>query len=372
MRKYKLRKQVIVIPVVVLFLILILFFIIAKSNNNYSIEYNIDNFNIGEYYDKDYLSYYFEIKYNNKNYPFIFESDRLKNKKIIKDIYYIEEGSISCLNIISDYFETIPICYDDDSLQDISLVEIEELDKYRSSSSSKEKELNNYTIYNNDKNILIWNYKGFNYINDNTIKEIKIFNKDIYEIPFYMMLNNYILIPDYEQNYTFNKIYIIDTDNMKVSKWTIDYNISFNSIVLGENDKSIFILDKQNKKEYELVPHKQKIRIVSSSTKGIIYEYGKAKKVLINSLKNNSSLFKYYNNYKYELIDNKIYLSYTDRSLKYQITKQSVDKIVFMNNDSVYYISKDKLYGYTPKKGEYLIMSYSEFIYNKNIPIFIN
>ena len=61
-----------------------------------------------------------------------------------------------------------------------------------------------------------------------------------------------------------------------------------------------------------------------------------------------------------------------DHNLKYKITKQDVDKIAFINNESIYYISEDKLYGYNPTKGEYLIMSYNEFIYNKNFPIYIN
>lgn len=373
MHKYKLRKKVIIIPIIVLILILILILIFSKNkNNSYSVEYNIDNYKINESYDQEYLSYYFEVEYNNKKYPFIFPNNRLKDKKIIQDVEYIEKDNISCLNIISNYFETMPLCYNNNTLQDFGLTDLEELNNYRKNISTIDKELNNYIIYDDNINILIWNYKGFNYIKNTQINEIKLFNKDIYEIPFYMSLNNYILIPDYEQEYTFNLIYVIDTDTMSISKWNIDYNISFNSIVLGTNNKSIFILDKQNQKEYELVPHKEKIRIVSSKTKGIIYEYDKSKKVSINSLINNNSYFKYYNKYNYELINNSLYLSYMDFNLKYKITKQSVDKIVFINNESVYYISKDKLYGYNPFQGEYLIMSYNEFIYNKNIPIYIN
>lgn len=372
MHKYRLKKQVILVPIIVLIIIILVFIISKNKNNSYSIEYKINNYNIDESYDKDYLSYSFQIEYNNKKYPFIYKSDRLKDKKIIKDIDYIEKDNISCLNIISNYFETVPLCYEEDTLEDVNLIDMEELNKYQNKLSKDEKKLNNYTLYNNDNNILIWAYKGFNYIKDGTINEIKLFNKDIYSIPFYITFNNYILIPDYEQDYTFNLIYLIDTNNMKVSKWKIKYNISFNSIYLGQNDKSIFIFDKQNKKEYELVPHKQKIRIVGSKDKGIIYEYGKSKKVSKSNIIYNNVSFKYHNIYNYELIDNKIYLSYMDQTIKYLITKQPVDKIAFINNDTIYYTSEDKLYGYTPTKGEYLIMSYNEFIYNKNIPIYIN
>ena len=227
-------------------------------------------------------------------------------------------------------------------------------------------------MYNYNYNILIWNYKGFNYIKNDKISEIKIFDKDIYDIPLHAKINNYILIPNYEEDYTFSSIYLLDTNTMKISNFSFNYNISFNSIFLGTNDKSIFLLDKQNKIEYELVPHKEKIRIVSSKKKGIIYEYNKSKKVSMTSLINGKSNFKYYNTYNYELTDNKLYLSYIDQKIKYQISNQTVDKIQFINNETILYLVKDDLYLYTPTSGEIKIMNYNEFNYNKNIPIYIN
>ena len=38
------------------------------------------------------------------------------------------------------------------------------------------------------------------------------------------------------------------------------YDISFQSRIVGVNNKSIFLVDEKNKEMYEIVPHKKKIR----------------------------------------------------------------------------------------------------------------
>ena len=130
------------------------------------------------------------------------------------------------------------------------------------------------------------------------MNEIKLFDKDIYDIPLATKINEYILIPDYEQEYSFNRIYIINTENNKVDKWKLKYEISFDSYLLGINDKSVFILDKKNKREYELVPHKKKMRIVATKNRqAVMYNNGEIVKESMKSLLNNPHQFTYKNNY---------------------------------------------------------------------------
>ena len=163
-----------------------------------------------------------------------------------------------------------------------------------------EEKYENYKIHNQNEKILIWSYKGFNYLNKDKVEFIKIFNKDIYEIPLATKINNYIVIPDYEQEHYFNKLYILNLDTLEVDKWNLKYEISFDSYIQGINDKSIYLIDKKSKKQYELVPHKKKMRIIAKQNgQATKYEKGKISKVSINKLITKEQTFNYEKNYCY-------------------------------------------------------------------------
>ena len=236
-----------------------------------------------------------------------------------------------------------------------------------------EEKQKNYIIYNQEEKILLWSYKGFNYLNEDKIEFIKIFNKDIYEIPHATKINNYIMIPDYEQEHYFNKVYIVNLDNMEVDKWRLKYEISFDSYVQGINDKSIYIIDKKNKKQYELVPHKKKMRIIAKSNgQATIYEKGLLSKTPINKLITKEQIFTYNNIYNYQIINKKLYLSYLNSKNKTKVSNQKIDYLVSVSNENVYYLINNTLYKYNPKYGEIKLITYSEWEFNYKNLIFIN
>lgn len=377
-RKYKLKKSAIIILVLLILIIVSLIFLLISvfKTKSYSLEYNIDNYEISENYNNEGNYYYYEISNNNLKYNFIYKSSYNKEKKLIKEIKEYQDEDYLCLIVRSNYIESYPLCSYKDSYIDYHLISEtlqEKLSDYYTEPKIVEEKYENYNIFNQNEQLLLWSYKGFNYFNKDKTEFIKIFNKDIYEIPLATKINNYILIPDYEQEYYFNKVYLLNLETLKVEEWNLKYEISFDSYVLGTNDKSIYLIDKKNKREYELVPHKKKMRIVAkSNNQATIYEEGQISKVSLTKLINKEQTFTYKENYKYQLINNQLYLSYLDSSNKIKVSNQKIDTIISTYEENVYYLIDDTLYKYNLKYGEVKLIQYSDWEFNYKNLIFIN
>lgn len=376
MKKYKIKTSVKIIAILIIALIILVFTLSGcDASKSYSLEYNIDNYDISENYDINRNLYYYQITSNKRKYDFIYKSSIIEENKLIKKIKEYTNGDDACITIDSDYIKTNPLCTHKNNQISYHLINNElkeELSDYYKNKETINKKINNYTLYSNE-NILIWNYKGFNYIKNKKNTSIKLFKEDIYEISAATHINEYILIPNYEQKYNFNELYIINLNTLEVDKWKINYDISFNSYINGINDKSVFLTDKKNEKQYELVPHKKKMRIVGKKNKdGIIYVDGKEEKISINELVKKDITFTSSNPYKYTLENNYIYLSYPDSNLKTKITNQKVDKLITIKDNAVYYLVDNILYKYDNEYGETKVIEYEEWQYNNINPIFIN
>ena len=75
--------------------------------------------------------------------------------------------------------------------------------------------------------------------------------------------------------------------------------------------------------------------------------------------------------YNYEVINNKLYISYLGGNNKIQISKLKVKDIVYIDNDVVYYLVDDKLYMYDKLYGEVLLLNYFEWNFNYKNMIYI-
>lgn len=376
-KKYKLKKSAIIILILFLVLIIALFsFISSTKPKSYSIEYNIDEYEISENYDNKDKFFYYEITYKNLKYNFISNNQYQKEKKLIYDIKKYTDNDYICLTIESDFIKNNPLCSYKQKIIDYRLVSDnikEKLSKYYISYKQTKKTHENYKIYDDKNDLLIWSYKGFNYLSNKKFNFIKLFNKDIYDIPLATKINNYIVVPDYEQEHKFDKVYIINLNNKKVKEWKLKYKISFDSYILGTNNKSIYLLDKKNKIEYELVPHKKKMRIIATSKKnGIIFEENQSIKISMNKLISKEYKFLYKNNYKFSIKDNNLYLSYLNYNNKIKISNKKVDRIIHIKNDEVFYLVYNTLYKYNLKYGEIKVIEYSEWEFNNKNLIFIS
>jgi hypothetical protein len=375
-KKYRLKKSAITVLVIFIFLIALIVSLSLFRTKSYSIEYNIFDYDISENYDKDIQTYYFEITKDSITYPFVYESEYQKERKIIKDIKEYKEDNYTCLKVEGSLVKTYPLCSYQNEIIDYHLVPEtikEKISEYIKVPSSIEKKEGHYEIYNTEDEILVWSYKGFTYIKDGKTKKINIFKEDIYEIPLATKINNYIFIPDYEQKYNFNKAYVINLETHEVEEWKLKYEISFDSYIIGTNDRSIYLIDKKNKKEYELVPSKQKMRIIAKgSQKGTIYDQGTIKKESMSKLVTKDYSFTYKDTYNFISIDNLLYLNYLDSTLNIKLSNQEITTIVHTSKDNVYYLINDTLYRYNLKHGETKIMKYSEWNINYKNLIFIN
>ena len=369
MKKYKPKKSFIVLLILII-IIIFLFHKIISHKDSYSLEYSYDDIKISENYDKDKDEYYYELFYNKNKYSFITEIQSTKKSKLINKVEKYQDDDYVCLKVESSYFDSQILCSYQNELIDFHLASEEILNDLNIKQNNKDdySSLLNYKVYNKDS-IYIWNYKGL--LNIATDEEIKIFNKDIYETNLISIINNYILIPNYEEELNFSKIYILDMNNQKITTWDLEYNLSFDSVVLGVHDKSLFILDKSQKIEYELVPHKKKMRIVGNSkSKGIIYNKGTIKNVSLENIISNNLSFTYDNSYNYFLNNNTVYLNYYNKNDSIRITNNVVTKIIATNNKTVYYLVNDQLYKYSPQIGEILLVQYDDWNYNSQNMIF--
>ena len=375
--KVKYRKdRIILLGVAFLFLIITIIVFIIKifKAKSYSLDYQIKDTSISENYDNANKYYYYKLTYNNFSCDFIYESEYIKERKLISGIKKYYNDDYTCLIVDSDYFTINPLCSNKEELIDYHLIDEETKDKikkYYKTPSTTELKLNNYEIYNTEDTKVIWNYKGINIIEKDKIESVNIFKKDIYEINIATLINNYFIVADYEQTYNYDTIYIIDIDTKEVTKWKLDTEISFDSYIIGTNDKSVYIIDKKNKIEYELVPHKQKMRKVSSSNKGIVYNNGEEEKISMDRLVSQKYNFIDKNNYTFELDNKTLYMSINSSNLKTRLSNQKIDSILSINNDTVYYLIGSTIYRYNLKYGETKIMQYSELEYNNTNIIFI-
>ena len=121
-KKYRLKKSAITFLVIFIFLIALIISLSLFKTKSYSIEYNIFDYDISENYDKESQVYYFEITKKNITYPFVYESEYQKERKIIKDIKEYKEDDYTCLRIDGSLIKAYPLCSYKDEIIDYHLV----------------------------------------------------------------------------------------------------------------------------------------------------------------------------------------------------------------------------------------------------------
>lgn len=359
----KLRKKRVFIFLGILIIVIFIIVNLVKEKA-YEVEYSINGYNIVENYsDKLYT---FKISNESSSFSFLENIKYIRNHKLISDIEVITQDDETCLIIKSDYFSYNPLCTIDNEEVDYHLVSDEMKEKLNidTSNESEEKEYNNIKINNLlDYNYLVWNYKGFDFISKDEIKTIDVLDNDTYDIPLTKIVNNYLLIADYDSKYSFNKFYVINLLKGNKEEFKIKYDISFDSYILGSYNKSIYLVDKKNKIEYEIVPHKKKIRIVGTENKqGTIYTSNGFEKISLAKLVSKEYTFYDDNKYDYKILDNKLYQVINDDKLL--VSNKEIKDIITIKKDTVLYLVDDTLYLYNNLYGEIKVMNDFEWNFN--------
>ena len=273
------------------------------------------------------------------------------------------------------------------------------LKKYNPSNfidSSDSKITNNSIIYykeNNTENntIALENYKGLYLIKDD-IKNIKLFNKDVYTKNISGFIDNYYVVANYNKEFDSNEIYLINLNDGKKTTLTRDKAISLDSIYQGVVNNKLYFIDKSNKIQYEVTKDRiNKYGDINSNIK--VYKNKKWDEISFRKSTTNEYIMSDYkidntfNNIKYEKVDkigNKFsgyYYLYEKRNGEYKVyrvntrninirkylfTTTNINNVVY-KDDIVYYINKDTIYKYSEKSGNKSILKSSELEFNDNI-----
>lgn len=354
------------LTIIILFIIFLFVYLTPK---NYDLEYKINDVLVKESYNKDQEYYLIEYSFNDSYFKQVVYDDYTKARKLVQKIDVIEHGDIICLVGKSKEIEIYPVCKDNE--ENISYRLVDKLKEKFSKSYFNTPETINETYKNislnylNDKTFLIWNYNGIEIINKDIKKTVDFFEKDIYEIKLASKVNNYFVIPNYEADYYFDSIYLYNVDKDRQITWNLNTSISFDSYVMGTFEKSLYIFDKKQKKEYELVPHKEKLRKVSPT----ILSESNFEDISLQKLINKEMMFTYDTPVEYKLQNGKLYKTIQDYNEL--ISNHEVKEIVYQDKDEVYYLVDDSLYLYNDIYGEIKIMTNFEWTFNYENLIFI-
>lgn len=363
------------ITLVSIILILFISFIIwYNTAKEYEITYSVNDYEITERYFKKEKLYKFTAKKEEQIFEWIETHKYQKQRKLIEEITEIKKDEEICISSKGKELDHSSVCkkkaeYIDYHLVDQSIQDA--LYTYKVLDENKSENYQNIQINNlDDYDYLVWNYKGFYHINEKSKEEITLFpEKDVYNIPITGIVGNYMIIADYEEEHNFHKFYVINLKDNSISEWKLKQEISFDSYILGSKDKSIYLVDRKNKIEYELVPHKKKMRKVGTSDKqGRIYEDG-WKKISLTKLVNEEYHFQEDSVYQYEIMNNHLYRK--DIASNMLVSSSNVKYIVSQQKDSVFYFADNVLYRYDPIYGERKVMENFEWNFNYKNMVFI-
>ncbi len=329
--------------ILVLISLFIIFIYFYNKENNYVAEYWLEDFYILESYNKDNKLYTFNI--NDDQYEFKISGEYTNKRELVDSIkeYNNQEG-YSCLEL-KGKLEFYNICYNEDNeyIFDNNVI----IDK-------KIEEYNNIDIYNTiDKTFLIWNYNKFSYINEK-FQTIELFEKDVYNPSKFIVLDKYLFIPDYENNYSFNKYYLIDFKTGDIEEKTLKTDINLDIEYTNYDNETLSIYDDKINKEYDLDINKNTLK-----TKNNV-EYSSKDLEEIS-----------FNEYNYFYLDNNK-LIYEIDELNILITILDVDKIIYQNKTEVIFLVDSKLYYFDIYTSEIiLLLENKEWEFNNNNLIYI-
>lgn len=362
------KLKIFQITIVVLFIIFIFFFLRATD---YTKEYQVNDINIKESYDKKKESYYFTFEYNDIILDYLYESNYKQKRNFINDIEIIEEDDNFCLIPKGDTLEFIPLCYNNKentyykNVSDNLKEQIPE--EYLKTEKELKETYEDIKIYNKDYTYLLWDYDGFYYINEKENKKIDLFNKEIYNVNLITYTKDYLIIPDYDTDYTFDKFYRISLKDGDVKDYKLKEKIYFDSYYPGYEKNKLYIVDNKEELMYELNVKNGKIEKIKPQ----ILNNNKWEEVGIKTLVNQDKEFKYKTNYNYVLKENDLYLNYNEHDIKTRIDSD-VTSIVRIKNNLIFYLKKDTLYVFDPLTGSKKLLNYFEWNFNYKNMIYVD
>ena len=369
--------------------------VIFMFDKGHTANYNIGNFNIKEIYSSKDNNYYFIIKSENFTTNFQIKENYKKSEKIIKKLYYKKIDNYKCLlPIFKGESQLIDImCTKDNIIYYASTLDNEniqkEFEKYRYKNKYHDKAhqisiSNTQSIYkeNIQKNtyIALETYKGLKLFNGKET-EIKLFQNDVYKKPISIFTGKYYLVADYNSEYTFNKMHLVNIINGEKTTIRSYDDISFDSYIMGEVDGIIYLFDKENNKQYEIDLEEKMINNIGNKN-NIKYYNGKWTTVELNEAKSEKKFTTYKNLEGFEKVDkiNNYYYYYKKDNNNYQVYRADkrneklktylfdttdLTNITYIN-DNIYYKNKNTFNMYS-RNGSRKLITDKEIEFNSDI-----
>ena len=369
--------------------------IIFLFDKGHTVNYNIGNFNIKETFSSKDNNYYFEIKGDKFKTNFQIKENYKKNDKIIKKLYYKEILNYKCLfPIFKDKKQLTDImCTKDNIIYYENTLNIEEIKKefqkygYNNKYQDKAKQIsisNTQSIYkeNIEKStyIAIETYKGLKLLNGKET-EIKLFENDVYKKPISIFTDKYYLVADYNSQYTFNKMHLVNIINGEKTTIRSYDDISFDTYIMGKVEDKIYMFDKENNKQYEIDLKEKMINYIGNKN-NIKYYNGKWTKMTLSEAKSEKKFTTYKEIKGYEKIDkiNNYYYFYKKNNNKYQVYRADIKNIklktylfdttdltnIIYIKDNIYFKNKNAFNKYSNNSSKKLI-SEKEIEFNSDI-----
>ncbi len=288
------------------------------------------------------------MSYHNVTFPFIIRNNYINKRSLISDVNIYKNGEEYCLVPTSSYIIFYPLCYDSKEIIAYNLSSVDNLYNYEKTKDINKK-YENITIHNYlDKDYLLYNYKGFYYVNSVKNKKIDLFKKDVYKLELVYQNNNLLIVPDYNSQHYFNKLFVIDIKKGSYKELALETGVSYNSYFVDDN-KKLYLVDQKEKNRFIINLRKNLAELTN---------YDASKDI------NNSNV------YDYKIINNNLYLLVDKYKIK--ISNKDISNIVKIDKDSVYYLVKDSLYVYNNVVSEKLLMTNFEWNFNNTNVIFIS
>ncbi len=339
------------------------FLYILNKPKSYETEYNVDGYTITEKYDKKASYYNYVLMKDDLSFNFVSQASYSSHRKMITKIIEEKNDDALCVQpeAKNDSFQMI--CYKNKEYVDKYLANIESV-----SIPKRINKVANIDIYDKDHEFIIWNNKGFKLLAEN--KDFKFLSKESYDNLLTYQGKDYIIVADYDQSRTFNKLYIYKEDKKEMDTWDLGVDISFESYFMGEIDDCVYLFDKKNKIQYSLDVSDKKIKITSDKDGALYYDRGLTHKSL-DMLSYNEMKFEYENKYNFILEDNKLYLRFYGTEQKIRISDKEVAHVVYATDEEVYYLVNEELYSYNVNTGEKLLLINFEWNFTYLNKIFI-
>jgi len=229
------------------------------------------------------------VYYNGKDYKCILPI--FIDNKIISDVKCLKENIIYNYNNIEGKDRNLDLFvgtltaygYEKSKFQDVGVsTNVDGVEFYKENAVAKHF-------------LVLSTYKGIytlNDVNSYKLKEIELFKNDIYKKTISIVFKNYYVVADYNSKYRFDKFYVVDLTSNKVSELDCEREISFDSYIQGTNNNSIYLFDRDSKKQYEVNLKTNKVLEVGNENTQIkVYKDGEWNKVSPTSAKNELILF---------------------------------------------------------------------------------